>query len=51
MLIKLVPTKDLQKEDRNSLYKVVQDIVPKTAMAKKNKAKNWGMDTMKSMTL
>ena len=41
MLIKLVPTKGLQKEDRNSLYKVVQDIVPKTAMAKKNKAKNW----------
>jgi len=41
VLIKLVPTKGLQKEDRNSLYKVVQDIVPKTAMAKKNKAKNW----------
>ena len=51
MLIKLVPTKGLQKEDRNSLYKVVQNIVPKTAMAKKNKAKTGSMATMKSMIL
>jgi len=38
VLIKQVATKVLQREGLN---KVLQDVVPKTAMAKKNKAKNW----------
>ena len=51
MSTKLVLTKDLQREDRNRLYKVVQDIVPKTAMAKKIKPKTGNMVTTKSMIL
>ena len=38
MLIKQVVTKVLQREGLN---KVLQDVVPRTVMAKKNKAKNW----------
>ena len=31
----------MQREGLNKLYRVLQDVVPRTAMAKKNKAKNW----------
>ena len=31
----------MQSEGRNNLYRIIQDVVPRTAMAKKNKAKNW----------
>ena len=41
MEIKSKQNKDLQKEDRNRLFYIVKNLVPKSVMINKNKTKSW----------
>lgn len=38
---KQIQNKDLQKEGQDSLYRIVEDYIPKSALLAKNKAKSW----------